>query len=109
MKSKISCWRLVRSMMAWLPEGLDVEMERTCVRTLAPFADGHKAELAREAETGSLGRQRYTGVRRPPARRPETDSSILAPLCARGGIGRRARLRALSCVNGVVVRVHSGA
>jgi hypothetical protein len=35
--------------------------------------------------------------------------AILAPLCARGGIGRRARLRALSCVNMVVVRVHSGA
>jgi hypothetical protein len=30
-------------------------------------------------------------------------------LCARGGIGRRARLRALSGVSRVVVRVHSGA
>jgi hypothetical protein len=44
-----------------------------------------------------------------PAGRPAGAEAILGPRCARGGIGRRARLRALWGVFPVVVRVHSSA
>jgi hypothetical protein len=78
MKSKISCWRLVRSMTGssgWAWRAL----KRTCVRKLARPEDGIKPGL-------------YSAAPR-----------------AGGGIGRRARLRALWAVWPVEVRVLFGA
>ena len=56
-------------------------------------------ETCQSGHPGSLGR-------RPPA---GSGGAILAAPRARGGIGRRARLRALWRLFSVVVRVHSGA
>src|SRR5947199_5515681 len=113
MKSKISCWRLVRSMAArLLARGNDGHVRRTCVRTVARALDGHKGRAANgepgrarttvrsDAAAGSAAR-RAAGGRGPEA--------ILAPPRARGGIGRRARLRALWGVFPVMVRRHSSA
>src|SRR5438309_12070927 len=84
MKSKISCWRLVRSMSARSRSDW-VRSQRTCVRTVAPPTDGRNPWRA------GAGRG-YT-----------------RPRCACGGIGRRARLRALWRGFSVEVRVLSGA
>src|SRR5258707_8054090 len=93
MKSKISCWRLVRSMSVRLPVRLDSALRRTCVRNVAPSVDGCKRGADRTLTAGSDRRMRgYTRA-----------------LCARGGIGRRARLRALWGDFPVMVRVHSSA
>src|SRR2546429_5746976 len=46
MKSKISCWRFVRSMAGRPPVRLDVGRQRTCVRTVAGVVDGCKARAA---------------------------------------------------------------
>src|SRR4051812_16051514 len=85
MKSKISCWRLVRSMSA-LPGGLR-RAERTCVRE------------------GSGG----PGRNQPGAILASVRGTRRGPTCAGGGIGRRARLRALWAVWPVEVRVLFGA
>src|SRR3954453_11984875 len=85
MKSKISCWRFVRFSSTisgrLLEAGCDCVV-RTCVRRLAPSPDGCK------------------GSRDPAYNR-------LPRAC--GGIGRRARLRALWGVSPVGVRVSLGA
>src|SRR4051812_41285079 len=85
MKSKISCWRFVRS-MSGLPGGPRRGV-RTCVR------EG----------SGGSGRNQPRAILRVPrdTRRGST--------CAGGGIGRRARLRALWAVWPVEVRVLFGA
>src|SRR4051812_29329883 len=85
MKSKISCWRLVRS-MSGLPGGLR-RAERTCVRE------------------GSGG----PGRNQPGAILASVRGSRRGPTCAGGGIGRRARLRALWAEWPVEVRVLFGA
>src|SRR3954452_759391 len=85
MKSKISCWRFLRFSSTisgrLLEAGCDCVV-RTCVRRLAPSPDGCK------------------GSRDPAYNR-------LPRAC--GGIGRRARLRALWGVSPVGVRVSLGA
>src|SRR5215213_3319129 len=81
MNSKISCWRFVRSTIA----------------QRAPRADS-KTNVC----STSLQRRRTD----PQGTRP---SILTAHARARGGIGRRARLRALWGVSPVVVRVHSSA
>src|SRR5579864_1656942 len=90
MKSKISCWRLVRSMPGCLRVRVDGALQRTCVRNVAPAVDGRKCAAIHPLAAG-------------------WSPGLYSPPCARGGIGRRARLRALSGVSRVVVRVHSGA
>src|SRR5215217_3494383 len=90
MNSKISCCRLVnfRSTTAPPPFARDgIAVYRTCVRRVREGSDGIKSQ--REAAENRL----YTAH---PAR-------------ACGGIGRRARLRALSRVSWVGVRVSLGA
>src|SRR5215216_6452502 len=90
MNSKISCWRFVnfRSTTAPPPFRCDgIAVYRTCVRRVREGADGIKSE-SRSAEN-----RLYTAH---PAR-------------ACGGIGRRARLRALSRISWVGVRVSLGA
>src|SRR5262245_20016769 len=91
MKSKISCWRLVRFTPARAPllVGEDC-LQRTCVRNVAPGVDGCNRESMRSP-----------GCRAPPG--------YTRALCACGGIGRRARLRALWTEWSVEVRVLSGA
>src|SRR4051794_9503616 len=84
MKSKISCWRFVRSM--WVLPGRARKMVRTCVR------EGSAA----------AGRNQTRAILRSP--RPRA-----AATCAGGGIGRRARLRALWAEWPVEVRVLFGA
>src|SRR3954466_8031894 len=85
MKSKISCWRLVKS-MSGLPGGPRCA-ERTCVRE------------------GSGG----PGRNQPRAILASVRGSRRGPTCAGGGIGRRARLRALWAEWPVEVRVLFGA
>src|SRR5262249_4085524 len=89
MKSKISCWRLVRSMSVQLPNRLEWGLKRTCVRTVARGEDGGQPRFPGDVSVWSR--------------------SYTRPLCACGGIGRRARLRALWTVWSVEVRVLSGA
>src|SRR3954452_18358314 len=84
MKSKISCWRFVRSM--WALPGRPRELVRTCVRE--GIADA--------------GRNQTGAILPSPRHRA-------AATCAGGGIGRRARLRALWAVWPVEVRVLFGA
>src|ERR1700722_1443474 len=90
MKSKISFWRLVRSMAAWLPIWVD-GYGPTNVCSQCIYCKGR-------IQGASAGTHQA-----PPPR------GYTRALCARGGIGRRARLRALWGVFPVVVRVHSGA
>src|ERR1019366_7759327 len=56
MKSKISCWRLVRSMPGYLRCRVDDALQRTCVRNVAPAEDGCKLRafqpIGREAAPG---------------------------------------------------------
>src|SRR3954471_6552629 len=85
MKSKISCWRLVKS-MSGLPGGPRCA-ERTRVRE------------------GSGG----PGRNQPRAILASVRGSRRGPTCAGGGIGRRARLRALWAEWPVEVRVLFGA
>src|SRR3954469_16796765 len=90
MNSKISCCRFVnfRSTTGPPPFSRDgIAVYRTCVRRVREGADGIKSP------TGRAEIRLYTAQ---PAR-------------ACGGIGRRARLRALSRISGVGVRVSLGA
>src|ERR1700759_3372350 len=113
MKSNISCWRLVRSIFARLPDPVDDVVERTLVRTVATAVDGCKAWAAmlRGMPTCRPIRVRPPGMLSLAARcrLPATRRGYTRALCARGGIGRRARLRALWALRPVVVRVHSSA
>src|ERR1700732_2847844 len=83
MKSNISCWRLVRSISARLPVRVHLDLKRTCVRTVAPHVDGCNFPVAKPWR------------RDDPVAVAGEPIAILASLCACGGIGRRARLRAL--------------
>src|ERR1700730_10941605 len=87
MKSKISCWRLVRSM---------VRSPGSRCRT-ATNVCSHSSALDGWTQAGGSATSDVKGP------------GLYSPRCACGGIGRRARLRALSGVSRVVVRVHSGA
>src|SRR5690242_14509655 len=74
MKSKISCWRFVRSLPMSMPVAVSSRGGRTCVRT---------RYLPPRTDSTPLSPQGYT-------RRSRAD----------GGIGRRARLRAWSGLTG---------
>src|SRR5438067_737479 len=98
MKSKISCWRLVRSIRLLLARS--GYGEHVFV-TVAVLTDGLK-----QAFTASdLAAARAVES----ARRGAGSGLYCAPARACGGIGRRARLRALWTVRSVEVRVLSGA
>src|SRR5215217_874053 len=89
MKSKISCWRFVRSIDD-APRAGDEVRKRTLVRTLAVAADGLK------------------GGHHDPPLQPHRGAMLAVPRAC-GGTGRRARLRALWTVWSVEVRILSGA
>src|SRR4051794_36653262 len=101
MKSKISCWRLVRSIDD-APRAGDEVRKRTLVRTLAGAPDGLKGGPRRGPPNG---RDRG-GLRR----RAGRSLALCWPSPrACGGTGRRARLRALWTVWSVEGRILSGA
>src|ERR1700686_3041949 len=106
MKSKISCWRFVRSipsLLAVFTGDFSRPVEHVFGNVARPL-DGHKCQ--------PRARPSYTPPARPVRRQPSVSRdplSILAAPSACGGIGRRARLRALWTNWSVEVRVLSGA
>ena len=81
MKSKISCWRLVRSIAGGSPFECGWAATNMCSHCSAAPGRTQARGARHRSAAGASGRFAAQGYTR--------------PLCARGGIGRRARLRAL--------------
>src|SRR3984885_6525304 len=113
MKSKISCCRLVRSTGSLLARLARLwGVSRTCVRHCS--APPGRTQPAGSNGPRICGRDRGERPDQPARSTPRSAPSgprraILAASSACGGIGRRARLRALWTLWSVEVRVLSGA